>query len=465
MGSHRRALALAWLAIAALTTVLIVGNAREAIRRYRALDSGWSWDLAYYNQWFWSLTQGDGRITVRPVATYAQEDLSVWRSNYLAPIRLAIAPIYALRPGPETLLVVEAVLLWMVVPAAFVLARGESGSILVGLASACLVPLTPLLVPIAANDFRELQLAIPFVVLAVEGMRGRRRWLATAGIVGMLACRQEYAVLVASLGLIPPREPEDLGRTARWARADLLCGCRLVAGLPALSRACPELWDSDGVPPAVRRREAAVAGRPAGGGGAHPPRPGRVVGHAGRPAPDVACGLPVGLVRRQGRLDDRRGGHRVLVERPLHGPAGRHRHRDRSRRALPLGTADRSAGVAARRDRRAARHPRRRGPGTLRGEGRDGVAVSLRPARNLPGRGGRVASLDRARRPGRRGPHELPSGGAALVAEDAEELPHDHGPAVRVPPARPRLPVGLRPADGAGPGLVDGTGIRGRPSG
>ncbi len=224
MGSHRRALTLAWLAVAALTTVLIVGNAREAIRRYRALDSGWSWDLAYYNQWFWSLTQGDGLITVRPAASYGQEDPSIWRANYLAPIRLAIAPIYALRPGPETLLAVEAVLLWMVVPAAFVLARGESGSVPFGLAAACLVPLTPLLVPIASNDFRELQLAIPFVVLAVEGMRGRRRWLATAGIAGMLACRQEYAVLVASLGLIPPRQPEDLGRTARWVRASFYAG-------------------------------------------------------------------------------------------------------------------------------------------------------------------------------------------------------------------------------------------------
>ena len=147
---------------------------------------------------------------------------------------------------------VEAVLLWMVVPAAFVLAKGESGSVFLGLASACLVPLTPLLVPIAANDFRELQLAIPFIVLAVEGMRGRRRWLATAGIAGMLACRQEYAVLVASLGLIPPRQPEDLGRTARWVRADLLRRGRLVADLPALPRVRPGLRHRDWIHPPVR---------------------------------------------------------------------------------------------------------------------------------------------------------------------------------------------------------------------
>ena len=172
MHRSRRSLALAWLAIAALTTVLIVANTHEALRRYRALDSGWSWDLAYYNQWFWSLTRGDGQMSVRPLAPYGQEDLSIWWSNYLVPVRLAIAPIYAMRPEPETLLVVEAVLLWMVVPAAFVLALGESESVLVALAAACLVPLTPLLVPLAANDFRELQLAIPFVVLAVEGVRG-----------------------------------------------------------------------------------------------------------------------------------------------------------------------------------------------------------------------------------------------------------------------------------------------------
>jgi hypothetical protein len=220
----RWAPALAWIAVAAVTAALVVGNAREAIRRYRALDSGWSWDLAYYNQWFWSLTRGDGQMTVRPMAFYGQEDMSIWRSNYLAPIRLAIAPIYALRPGPETLLVVEAFLLWMVVPAAFVLARAETGSNLVGLAMACLVPLTPLLGPIAQNDFRELQLGIPFIVLAVEGVRSRRRGLAAAGIVGMLACRQEFAVMVASLALVPPRRPEDLGRTARWARWTVLTG-------------------------------------------------------------------------------------------------------------------------------------------------------------------------------------------------------------------------------------------------
>ncbi len=33
----------------------------------------------------------------------------------------------------------------------------------------------------------------------------------------MLACRQEYAVVAATLALVPPREPEDLGKTYLWS--------------------------------------------------------------------------------------------------------------------------------------------------------------------------------------------------------------------------------------------------------
>jgi hypothetical protein len=220
----RRDLLLAWSAVVVLTGVMMWLNVEQSLRRYRALESGWSWDLAYYNQWFWSLTQSDGRLTVRPQSAFGGEGETVWLSNYLAPIRFVIAPFYALRPGPEALLIIEAVFFWMVVPAAFVLALGESRSPWIALCAACLVPLTPLFLPLAADDFRELQLALPFTPLALEGMRGRRRWLAGVGIAGLLACRQEFALLVAMLGLVPPRRPEDLGRTFRWARTTWLIG-------------------------------------------------------------------------------------------------------------------------------------------------------------------------------------------------------------------------------------------------
>ncbi|MBX6315771.1 MAG: DUF2079 domain-containing protein [Isosphaeraceae bacterium] len=223
MSSSRRDMA-AWLVVVALAGGLAAYSAGDAFQRYDELRSGWSWDLAYYNQWFWALTRGEGVITVRPLASYAEEGPSIWKMNYLAPIRFAIAPIYALAPGPKTLLAVQNVLFWLGLPAAYGLALAESGSRRAAMAATTLVPLTPLLWPLVANDFRELQLAFPFVLWGVQGVRGRAvRW-AALGIAGMLAARQEFGLVVASLCLLPPREPEDIGRSYIWARTLWLVG-------------------------------------------------------------------------------------------------------------------------------------------------------------------------------------------------------------------------------------------------
>jgi hypothetical protein len=214
MTSNRRFIS--WILIACLTAGLTALTTAQSLRRYHELRSGWSWDLAYYNQWFWSLTQSDGRISVRPVAGYAEEGPSIWKMNYLAPIRLLIVPFYMIHPDPRTLLVIQNVVFWWVIPAAYTLARAESKSEWIALSAAALVPFTPLLWPLVWNDFRELQLAIPFVLWAVQGVRGRQAGLAALGIGGMLACRQEFAVLAATFAFLPAREPEGLTRTLNW---------------------------------------------------------------------------------------------------------------------------------------------------------------------------------------------------------------------------------------------------------
>ncbi|HZW31338.1 MAG TPA: DUF2079 domain-containing protein [Isosphaeraceae bacterium] len=220
-----------WLVVALLTAALTALSTYQSLCRYDALRSGWSWDLAYYNQWFWALTQGDGTITVRPLSAYAQEGPSVWKMNYLAPIRLAIVPFYWLFPDPRTLLILQNVVFWWVVPAAYGLVRSESHSEGVALSAAWLVPLTPLLWPLVWNDFRELQLVGPFVLWAIQGVRERSPRLAAVGIAGMLACRQEFALVVATFALLPPQRDESLSVTLRWRRATVLIGlCWVVFG-------------------------------------------------------------------------------------------------------------------------------------------------------------------------------------------------------------------------------------------
>jgi hypothetical protein len=214
----------AWLLIVILTAALTGISTFQSLRRYQALRSGWSWDLAYYNQWFWALTQGDGIVTVRPVSAYAQEGPSIWKMNYLAPIRLALVPFCWIVPDPRILIVIHNVMFWWVVPAAYMLVRSESRSEIVALSAAALVPLTPLFWPLVLNDFRELQLVGAFVLWAVQGVRSRSPGLSALGIAGMLACRQEFAVMVATFAFLPPREPESLSVTLRWRQGTLLVG-------------------------------------------------------------------------------------------------------------------------------------------------------------------------------------------------------------------------------------------------
>jgi hypothetical protein len=207
---------LCWSIVGLLTATFTATSCLQALDRYETLQTGWSWDLAYYNQWFWALTQGDGQLSVRPLAAYAEEGPSVWKMNYVAPVRLVIAPFYWAFPDPRTLLVVQCVVFWWLIPAAYSLVWSETGSDAVALSAALLVPLTPLLGPLVENDFRELQLALPFVLWAVQGVRSRQTGLAALGILGMLCCRQEFGVMVATFAFLPPREPEDLGRSLRW---------------------------------------------------------------------------------------------------------------------------------------------------------------------------------------------------------------------------------------------------------
>jgi hypothetical protein len=214
----------AWLLIVMLTAALTGISTFQSLRRYQELRSGWSWDLAYYNQWFWALTQGDGIVTVRPVSAYAQEGPSIWKMNYLAPIRMALVPLCWIAPDPRILIAIQNVMFWWVVPAAYSLARSESRSESVALSAAALVPLTPLFWPLVLNDFRELQLVGAFVLWAVQGVRSRSPGLSALGIAGMFACRQEFAVMVATFAFLPSREPESLSVTLRWRQGMLLVG-------------------------------------------------------------------------------------------------------------------------------------------------------------------------------------------------------------------------------------------------
>ena len=171
-------------------------------------------DLAYYNQWFWSLTEADGRLSVRPVASYAEEGPSVWKMNYLAPIRLALVPFYRIHPDPahpardpeHHVLVDHPGGLYA--GAIGVEIRGDRG--VGGGLGALSCPCSGLWsgTIFANSNWPCRSCSGPFKEFAAGGW-GWPPW----AFCGMLACRQEFAVMVATFAFLPPRVPEELTRT------------------------------------------------------------------------------------------------------------------------------------------------------------------------------------------------------------------------------------------------------------
>jgi hypothetical protein len=205
-------------ALAAVTLGFAAWTLTHTLARYHEMRLGWSWDLAYYNQWLWAFTRGDGQITVRPIASYAVEGPSIWKMNYLSPIRFALALMYRFLPEPDPrfLLAVAALLFCLITPAVYTLARSEGCPRIPALAAAIAALFAPAIGTLAQNDYRELQIAIPFLIWAVQAWRSRNAPRLMAAIAALFATRQEWAIAVASLIIVPPRRPEDAGTTLRW---------------------------------------------------------------------------------------------------------------------------------------------------------------------------------------------------------------------------------------------------------
>jgi hypothetical protein len=219
-----RSILLFWLFIWGSYLLLTTITCYVAWQQFHAFESGWSWDLAYYNQWFWAVCFGDETLSVRPIASYATEGPSVWKMNYLSPLRFCIIPVYYLRPEPTTLLYLNCIFFCLLLPASAKFLLDESGSKTATLMGLLLIILIPILIPLSINDFREMQIAIPFAIIAVNGWRMRQAWWFTLGIIGLLFCRQEWAMVIPTMAIIPAKRPESIDKTLNWRIAVIFVG-------------------------------------------------------------------------------------------------------------------------------------------------------------------------------------------------------------------------------------------------
>jgi uncharacterized membrane protein len=148
--------------------------------------------------------------------------------DHWSPILAALAPLYWIFSGPQTLLVAQAVLFALAIPPLWVFTRRAFGggrkatlaAYLVSVAYALSWPIASAL----AFDFHEVAFAPLLIAIALERLQAGRLRTALIALVALLLVKEDMGLLVAGIGIyLAVARP-------RVVRRQLLVGCLLIVG-------------------------------------------------------------------------------------------------------------------------------------------------------------------------------------------------------------------------------------------
>ena len=189
--TDRSALAALGVAIVSFGTLY----ARLAIAKSKALMPEWGFDVTFFHNLLWNISQGNG---YRQSASY-HEPPGMFNDTHFEPIFVLAAPIYKFAPSLDTFYVVQSGLLALGAVGIYRIAR-SAGARPWGAATGGLIYLLwwPLW-RMAMADIRPLLWSIPFLLLLVAALREGRRFetFLWAGLACL--CREEVPILVCAV--------------------------------------------------------------------------------------------------------------------------------------------------------------------------------------------------------------------------------------------------------------------------
>ena len=154
-------------------------------------------DSAMYEEHLWNVTHGKGFRSFLDQGLFLGEHVQV--------IHLALLPMYLLWPSHLLLELCESAALAATALPAYWIARRHTGSERAAVWTAVAVllyfPLQYLDVSIDLKTFRPISFGVPLLLLAIDQME-RRRWKTmTVLLVATLCAKEDYAVVIAPLGV------------------------------------------------------------------------------------------------------------------------------------------------------------------------------------------------------------------------------------------------------------------------
>lgn len=181
---------IALITLATLATAIVLIHL--GVTRHHALITN-IFDLGIFENILWHTTHGDPLgTTIFPSGTF--------NSEHFAPFLLLLAPLYAIAPHAETLIVAQTI--WLC-SAVIPLYRWTAHKHSPGLAAAvCLAYLlSPFLHSNALWDFHDLTLGVPLILWALWAHAADRPRIFWTSTLALLLVREEMAIIIALLGL------------------------------------------------------------------------------------------------------------------------------------------------------------------------------------------------------------------------------------------------------------------------
>src|SRR5215831_14087231 len=192
------------IAVGALTALVAAGYCVFALVRYDTFQTS-SYDLVIFDQAVRSYAHfRPGISIIKGVHNGFGPHFSVLGDHW-SPILAALAPLYWVFNGPQTLLVAQAVLFALAIPPLWMYTRRAFGGGQRAVAAAYLVSVVYLLSwPVAAAvnfNFHEVAFAPVLTAAALERLQAGRLRTALIALAALLLVKEDMGLLVAGIGL------------------------------------------------------------------------------------------------------------------------------------------------------------------------------------------------------------------------------------------------------------------------
>ncbi len=175
-------------------------------------------DSAMYEEHLWNILHGKG------FRSYLDQGLFL--GEHIQFVHLALIPIYILFPSHLTLEFCESLALALGAFPVYWMARRHTQSNFAGLAASAAYLLYPpmqfLDIEIDLKTFRPEAFGIPIFLLTLDQVDRRNLWGTLAGILGCLTVKEDYAIVLAPLGLwiaVFGSRAQTVGREAKPSAA------------------------------------------------------------------------------------------------------------------------------------------------------------------------------------------------------------------------------------------------------